>query len=88
MLRSTLLYLSNQPRVFRFVRKGGEPLSAHDGDLSMMFLRQVGLALENKEITTNREKFYLELVQQLADILDSKDASSQGQTDNKEDWHE
>ena len=66
--------------VFRFVKKGGEPLNSHDGDLANMFLRQLSLALENRSMVANREKFYLELVQTLADILDSRDASSQGQT--------
>jgi HD-GYP domain-containing protein (c-di-GMP phosphodiesterase class II) len=66
--------------VYRFVRKGGEPLNGRDGDLANMFLRHLSLALENKSMVANREKFYLELVQTLADILDSRDASSQGQT--------
>jgi HD-GYP domain-containing protein (c-di-GMP phosphodiesterase class II) len=66
--------------VYRFVRKGGEPLSVRDGDLAHMFLRHLALALENKSMVANREKFYLELVQTLADILDSRDASSLGQT--------
>lgn len=66
--------------IYRFVRKGGEPLTGRDGDLANMFLRHLALALENKSMVANREKFYLELVQTLADILDSRDASSQGQT--------
>jgi HD-GYP domain-containing protein (c-di-GMP phosphodiesterase class II) len=66
--------------VYRFVRKGGEVLTARDGDLANMFLRHLSLVLENKSMVSNREKFYLELVQTLADILDSRDASSQGQT--------
>jgi HD-GYP domain-containing protein (c-di-GMP phosphodiesterase class II) len=66
--------------VYRFVRKGGEPLNARDGDLATMFLSHLALALENKSMVANREKFYLELVQTLADILDSRDASNAGQT--------
>jgi len=66
--------------VYRFVRKGGEALTGRDGDLAHMFLRHLSLALENKSMVANREKFYLELVQTLADILDSRDTSTQGQT--------
>jgi len=66
--------------VLRLVRKGGEPLTIADGDLALMFARILATALENRTMVTNREKFYLELVQTLADILDSRDASTQGQT--------
>jgi len=66
--------------VFRFIRKGDDPLSPRELDLVSMFVRQLALVIENREMVTNREKFYLELVQTLAEILDSRDASTQGQT--------
>lgn len=66
--------------VFRFVRKGDEKVNTRDLDLIAMFVKQLALAVENREMVNNREKFYLELVQTLADILDSRDAAKQGQT--------
>ncbi len=66
--------------VFRFIRKGEDPLSPRELDLVAMFVRQLALVIENKDMVTNREKFYLELVQTLAEILDSRDASTAGQT--------
>jgi HD-GYP domain-containing protein (c-di-GMP phosphodiesterase class II) len=66
--------------VFRFVRQGGEAISNRDSDLIAMFVRQLSISLENRDMVNNREKFYLELVQTLADILDSRDASTKGQT--------
>jgi HD-GYP domain-containing protein (c-di-GMP phosphodiesterase class II) len=66
--------------VFHFVRSGEEKLMSHDADLVYMFVEQLALALENRDMTQNREKFYLELVQSLADILDSRDAATEGQT--------
>lgn len=67
--------------VFRFIRKGEEKISARELDLIGMFIKQLALVIENREMVNNREKFYLELVQTLADILDSRDASTQGQTE-------
>jgi HD-GYP domain-containing protein (c-di-GMP phosphodiesterase class II) len=55
-------------------------LSARELDLMTMFVKQLALVLEHREMISNREKFYLELVQTLAEILDSRDASTQGQT--------
>ena len=66
--------------VFRFVRHGGDRLTARDMELMAMYVKQLELALENRDMVVNREKFYLELVQTLADILDARDAASQGQT--------
>lgn len=66
--------------VFRFIRKGEIPLSPRELDLISMFVRQLGMVIENREMVAHREKFYLELVQTLAEILDSRDASTQGQT--------
>jgi HD-GYP domain-containing protein (c-di-GMP phosphodiesterase class II) len=66
--------------VFHFVRKGDDRLSARELDLMTMFVKQLALVLEHREMISNREKFYLELVQTLAEILDSRDASTQGQT--------
>ncbi len=66
--------------VFRFIRKGEDRLQARELDLVSMFVRQLALVIENRDMITNREKFYLELVQTLAEILDSRDASTQGQT--------
>lgn len=65
---------------FRFIRKGDDALSPRELDLIAMFVRQLALVIENREMATNREKFYLELVQTLAEILDSRDSSTQGQT--------
>jgi HD-GYP domain-containing protein (c-di-GMP phosphodiesterase class II) len=66
--------------VFHFVRKGDDRFSARELDLMTMFLKQLALVLEHREMISNREKFYLELVQTLAETLDSRDASTQGQT--------
>lgn len=66
--------------VFQFVRAPGDPFSQRDLDLVTMFIRQACLALENRSLVNNREKFYLELVQALADTLDARDASREGQT--------
>jgi HD-GYP domain-containing protein (c-di-GMP phosphodiesterase class II) len=71
------------PQVFGVIklsRKGGAPFNAADADLAHMFIRVLAVALENRTMVTNRERFYLELVQTLADILDSRDASNAGQT--------
>ncbi|MCG3205578.1 MAG: hypothetical protein KCHDKBKB_02300 [Elusimicrobia bacterium] len=66
--------------VFRFIRKGDSALNPRELDLIAMFIRQLALVVENHEMASNREKFYLELVQTLAEILDSRDASTIGQT--------
>lgn len=66
--------------VFRFLRRGEEPFTQREADLVNVFMRQLALALENQDMVRNREKFYLELVQALADALDSRDASTEGQT--------
>ena len=66
--------------VFRFIRNGHEVLTSRDADVISLFMKQLALAIENKNMVNNREKFYLELVQTLADILDSRDASNEGQT--------
>ncbi|MCB4756421.1 MAG: HD domain-containing protein [Elusimicrobia bacterium] len=66
--------------VFQFVRKGQDSITQREADLVHLFFRQLALTLENRDMVENREKFYLELVQTLADILDSKDASKEGQT--------
>ncbi len=66
--------------VLQVVRSRGAPFAGGDADLATMFARVLSVAVENRNMVTNREKFYLELVQTLADILDSRDASTQGQT--------
>lgn len=66
--------------VLRLIRHGEPALTAADGDLVLTYAKVLALALENRNMATNREKFYLELVQTLADILDSRDASTLGQT--------
>jgi len=66
--------------VCQFVKKGKDSLSQRDADLIQTFISQLSLTLENREMIENREKFYLELVQTLAETLDTKDASTEGQT--------
>ena len=66
--------------VFEFVRRGEEPLNQRDADLIAMFVKQLALYLENRNLVLNREKFYLELLQTLADTLDLKDAIAGGET--------
>lgn len=66
--------------IFRFVRNGHEVLTTRDSDVVFLFMKQLSLAIENRAMVNNREKFYLELVQTLADILDSRDAANEGQT--------
>lgn len=66
--------------VYEYVRFKEPSLNQKDLDLIGMFLNHLSLALENRELIENREKFYLELVQTLADTLDSRDASTKGQT--------
>ncbi|OVE75267.1 hypothetical protein BVX98_07955 [bacterium F11] len=66
--------------VFQFIRRTGEVLSQREVDLLTMFFNHLALSLENRDLIFNREKFYLELVQTIADTLDSRDASYQGQS--------
>ncbi len=66
--------------LFRFSCAGREKLTQRESELVDMFIKQVAMALENREMVQNRERFYLELVQTLADALDSRDASTEGQT--------
>ncbi len=66
--------------VFRFLRKGEDKLGSRELDLLSMFVRQLSVVIENREMTTHRERFYLELVQTLAEILDSRDSATIGQT--------
>ncbi len=66
--------------IFRFVRNGHDVLTTRDSDVVFLFMKQLSLAIENRAMVNNREKFYLELVQTLADILDSRDAANEGQT--------
>ncbi len=66
--------------VFHFIRKGDDRFSSRELDLMLMFVKQLSLVLEHREMISNREKFYLELVQTLAETLDSRDASTLGQT--------
>ncbi|MFN0118572.1 MAG: HD-GYP domain-containing protein [Elusimicrobiota bacterium] len=75
-----LVLYSNVIAVFRFMRRGQTPFSSQDVDLMDMFVKQLALALENHDMMQNRDKFYLELIQTLADILDVRDASNVGQT--------
>jgi HD-GYP domain-containing protein (c-di-GMP phosphodiesterase class II) len=65
---------------FRLVRSNPEKLTTRDGEVVDVFLRQIALSLDNREMIYNREKFYLELVQTLADVIDSRDAATEGQT--------
>ena len=80
LLAVPLLVGSDLWGVFRFVRSGDDALSSRDRDLMAMFVCQLSLALERREFVRNKEKFYLELVQTLADTLDSREALTQGQT--------
>lgn len=80
VLMVPFLMNENVRGVFRFIRGNGEAFSARDKDVVEVFLKQVALALENREMVYNREKFYLELIQTLADVLDSRDAATEGQT--------
>lgn len=66
--------------VFHFTRSGHDSMTARDTDFVAMFMKQLALSIENRNMVNNREKFYLELVQTLADILDSRDAANEGQT--------
>jgi HD-GYP domain-containing protein (c-di-GMP phosphodiesterase class II) len=66
--------------VFRFFRGENEVLGTRDRDVISVLVQQLALALECREQVVQREKFYLELVQTLADVLDEKDASVPGQT--------
>jgi len=66
--------------VFRLAMVGQDKISQREFELLKLYFQQCGLILENREMVNNRERFYLELVQTLADILDSKDASRAGQT--------
>ena len=65
---------------FSFWRSGPDRIQRRDAELVAMFIGQVELALTNRDMVLNREKFYLELVQSLADLLDARDASTDGQT--------
>jgi HD-GYP domain-containing protein (c-di-GMP phosphodiesterase class II) len=75
-----LIVCGNMRGAFRLIRRGDEKMTQHDADLVDVFLKQVALSLDNREMIHNREKFYLELVQTLADVLDSRDAATEGQT--------
>jgi len=66
--------------VFWFTRVGTEPFSLRDVDLVNVFIGQVSLSLTNKDFTDNQETYHMELVQSLADVLDSRDSSVQGST--------
>jgi HD-GYP domain-containing protein (c-di-GMP phosphodiesterase class II) len=66
--------------VFHYVRTSPEKMTQRDLDLITLFIRQLGMAVENRDLVKNHEKFYLELVQSLADVLDSRDATTEGQT--------
>lgn len=66
--------------VFQLVRRGSEAFLQRDADLANIFIKQLSVTLENRDMVNNRERFYLELVQTLADTLDSRDASTEGQT--------
>ncbi len=75
------LFVVGQPwGVCRFVRLGEDPISQRDSDLVGVFFRQLTMTIENRDMVHHREKFYLELVQTLADTLDSRDAALEGQT--------
>lgn len=65
---------------YRLTRRGGVKFTFQDQDVIKMLIGSLALALENRDMVQNREKFYLELVQTLADTLDSRDASTEGQT--------
>lgn len=66
--------------VFRLDKRLEDRLTQRDVDMVAVFLKQIAVALENRDMIQNREKFYLELVQALADTLDARDASTAGQT--------
>jgi len=66
--------------LFRFLKRGENHLSQRDADLINMVVQYLSLTLENRDMVTQREKFYLELVQTLAETIDSRDASTQGQS--------
>jgi HD-GYP domain-containing protein (c-di-GMP phosphodiesterase class II) len=65
---------------FRLVRNSTEKLTTRDAEVVDVFLKQIAIVLDNREMIYNREKFYLELVQTLADVIDSRDAATEGQT--------
>lgn len=75
-----LMILNEIKGAFQFERLSEERLTQRDGDLMTLFVRQLSLSLENRDMVKNRETFYLELVQALADTLDSRDSNTQGQT--------
>ncbi len=65
---------------FRLMRSNAERMTMRDAEVVDVFLKQIAIALDNREMVYNREKFYLELVQTLADLIDSRDAATEGQT--------
>ncbi len=79
-LVSPVLIEGNVVGCFRFVRKQDDDFSPADEAIIDMFTKQLSLALDNRSMIVNREKFYLELVQALADTLDARDASTEGHT--------
>lgn len=68
----------NLKGVIRLIRKTNDVFVTREMNLVSVFIQQVTLALQNKEIVDNRERFYLELVQTLADTVDSRDAETEG----------
>lgn len=75
------LLIENRVRgCFRFSRKSDDGFSKKEMDLITMVFHQIGLALEIRASHDDRGRFYLELIQSLADLIDSKDALTEGQT--------
>jgi HD-GYP domain-containing protein (c-di-GMP phosphodiesterase class II) len=66
--------------IFYFLHADHKNFLPRDIEIATMLMEQTSLALENRSMVNNRERFYLELVQALADTLDSRDASTEGQT--------
>jgi HD-GYP domain-containing protein (c-di-GMP phosphodiesterase class II) len=66
--------------VYRLTRSHTEKITSREAELVTVFINQVAVFLQNKEMVSNHDKFYLELVQTLADTLDTRDASREGQT--------
>lgn len=75
-----LVVLDELRGLFQFRRSSTPGFSKREEEFASMFIGQIALALENREMAVNRERFYLELVQTLADALDSKDSSTKGQS--------
>jgi HD-GYP domain-containing protein (c-di-GMP phosphodiesterase class II) len=80
ILATPILIDGNVVGVCRFTRNEGDDFLPADVAMLETFSKQLSLSLDNRSMIANREKFYLELVQALADTLDARDASTEGHT--------